>query len=78
VLRDISQTTGLSVPTILAACKAYEAGGWDAVDVAPRGRRIGAGRMLDEAQQAAVLTHMAAHAPDELGLGDLLWHAEAL
>jgi sulfate adenylyltransferase subunit 2 len=78
VLRAISQTTGLSVPTILAACKAYEAGGWDAVDVAPRGRRVGAGRMLDDAQQYAVLTNMAEQPPDGLGLGDLLWHADVL
>ena len=30
--------TGLSNPTIISAMKAYKTGGWDAVNVAPRGR----------------------------------------
>ena len=37
-LADVTQTLGLSTPTIIAAVKAYEIGGWDAVDVAARGR----------------------------------------
>ena len=32
------EAIGLSVPTIIAAVKAYHAGGWDSVDVAARGR----------------------------------------
>ena len=37
-LADVSANVGLSVPTIVAAVKAYEAGGWDGVAVKPRGR----------------------------------------
>ena len=37
-LADVSVAVGLSVPTVVAAMKAYEAGGWDGVAVKPRGR----------------------------------------
>ncbi|MBX2836649.1 MAG: sulfate adenylyltransferase subunit CysD [Gammaproteobacteria bacterium] len=37
-LSVVSSQVGLSTPTIVAAMKAYEAGGWDAVNVKPRGR----------------------------------------
>lgn len=37
-LADVSSAVGLSVPTVVAAMKAYEAGGWDGVPVKPRGR----------------------------------------
>ncbi len=37
-LAETQKTVGLSVPTIIAAVKAYREGGWEAVDVGPRGR----------------------------------------
>lgn len=37
-LAKVQTEVGLSAPTIIAATKAYHGGGWDAVDVAPRGR----------------------------------------
>ena len=37
-LAQTQESVGLSVPTIIAAVKAYREGGWDAVDVGPRGR----------------------------------------
>lgn len=37
-LADTQSAVGLSSPTIIAAVKAYNKGGWDAVDVASRGR----------------------------------------
>lgn len=37
-LAETQQLVGLSAPTIISACKAYRAGGWDAVDVGARGR----------------------------------------
>ncbi len=37
-LAETRDSVGLSVPTIIAAVKAYHQGGWDAVDVGPRGR----------------------------------------
>ena len=40
-LADVSSAVGLSVPTVVAAMKAYENGGWDGVAVKPRGRPAG-------------------------------------
>ena len=37
-LVDTRRQVGLSAPTITAALRAYRSGGWDAVDVGPRGR----------------------------------------
>ncbi len=37
-LSEVQSIVGLSAPTIIAATKAYRRGGWDAVDVAARGR----------------------------------------
>ncbi len=40
-LKEISKLVDLSSPTIIAAHKQFIAGGWDAVNVNPRGRPIG-------------------------------------
>lgn len=37
-LAQTQADTGLSAPTIISAVKAYRSGGWNAVDVGPRGR----------------------------------------
>lgn len=37
-LAEVSKAVGLSVPTVVAAMKAYEAAGWEGVAVKPRGR----------------------------------------
>jgi len=37
-LADVRNQVGLSTPTIVAAVKAFKQGGWQAVDVKPRGR----------------------------------------
>ncbi len=37
-LASVREQVGLSTPTIVAAVKAFESGGWPAVDVKPRGR----------------------------------------
>ncbi|HEX7639420.1 MAG TPA: hypothetical protein VF457_13570, partial [Burkholderiaceae bacterium] len=41
-LAQIRAETGLSVPTIIGAFKAFTQGGWQAVDVGARGRPQGA------------------------------------
>ena len=38
-VRATSEQTGLSAPTVTAALRAYRDGGWEAVPVAPRGRK---------------------------------------
>ena len=37
---ETAEKTGLSRPTVIRAVKAYEAGGWEAVPVRPRGRGV--------------------------------------
>ena len=39
-IAQIARKTGLSQPTVIRAVKAYQAGGWSAVPVGPRGRGI--------------------------------------
>ncbi len=71
-LPDIRRETGLSAPTIIAAYKAYLEGGWDAVPVEGRGRKHGAGRVLDAAQEHAA--HMALRqAPEAVGVSAGVW-----
>ena len=47
-LSEVSQSAGLSVPTVVAAMKAYEAGGWGGVAVKPRGRPATSKALSDE------------------------------
>ena len=71
-LPDIRRETGLSAPTVIAAHKAYLAGGWDAVPLEGRGRKLGVGRVLDAAQEHA--THAALlQAPETVGAGGGVW-----
>ena len=51
-LARVRAETGLSVPTIIGAFKAFTEGGWHAVDVGARGRPQGIGRALTQAQEA--------------------------
>src|SRR5262245_3666796 len=39
-IAEVAAQTGLSQPTVIAAVKAYQGGGWGAVPVAPRGRGV--------------------------------------
>jgi sulfate adenylyltransferase subunit 2 len=73
-LLQIRQSTGLSVPTIIAAHKAYLAGGWPAVAVRAPGRPAGSGRTLSAAQDAELRAIVTCQAPAEGGL----WTAEAV
>ena len=59
-LADISSAVGLSVPTVIAAMKAYEAGGWDGVAVKPRGRPA-AGSALSAEQLEVLRSDLIAH-----------------
>ena len=45
-LREVAAQVELSVPTVMAAHRAYQARGWAAVNVKPRGRKQGDGRQL--------------------------------
>lgn len=71
---ETAAKTGLSQPTVIRALKAYQAGGWSAVPVGPRGRGIRKGgrtiqisalpagdiKQLMPTQESAVPTHQVA------------------
>jgi sulfate adenylyltransferase subunit 2 len=77
-LTRIRGETGLSVPTIIKACQAFEEGGWAAIDVGVRGRPRGAGRLIT-AEQEAELRHAALHqSPAAVGCDAGLWDAAAV
>ncbi len=70
-LKTITQTTGLSAPTVIAAFKAWNTGGWKAIEPAPRGRAAGS-RQLDDAQQTQLQRVLLTSPPND---GDSpLWH----
>lgn len=48
---EASRRSGLSAPTVSAAWKAFREGGWNAIDVKPRGRRSGDAQVLGTDQQ---------------------------
>ena len=77
-LTRIQDATGLSVPTIIKACKAFETGGWQAIEVQQRGRPRGAGRALDPAQEAALRQAALQQPPEAAGLAPGLWDVAAL
>jgi transposase len=49
-LKDTAAQCEMSRTTVIAAVKAYEAGGWKAVDVDRGGRPMGSGRTLSAEQ----------------------------
>jgi sulfate adenylyltransferase subunit 2 len=77
-LTRIRDETGLSVPTIIKACQAFERGGWAAIDVGERGRPRGTGRVLSLAQEAELRHAALTLAPEQAGLTVPLWDAQAL
>ncbi len=59
-LADVQNAVGLSAPTIIAATKAYQSGGWDAVHVAARGRPRRTAQQTDQTTEqlhSLLLTH---------------------
>jgi sulfate adenylyltransferase subunit 2 len=77
-LKAISQDTGLSSPTIIAAYKAWQAGGWKAVPVRERGRKQGEGRSLSAEQEQNIYQLLVSTPPERHQLPFLLWHLEAM
>ena len=77
-LREVAAQAELSVPTVMAAHRAYLAGGWAAVDVKPRGRKQGDGRQLTAAQEAEIRRLICDKTPDQFKLGFALWNRQAV
>jgi len=78
-LAEIRQTTGLSVPTIVAAHKAYTAGGWGAVDTGKRGRPARGQEQLTAADEAALHKALFDSTPQAEHLADhYTWGQESI
>jgi len=77
-LTRVREETGLSVPTIIAAFKAFTEGGWHAVDVGARGRPQGTGRSLTLARESELALLALYGPPEAAGLSGGLWSADAV
>jgi len=77
-LREVAAQVELSVPTVMAAYRAYLAGGWSAVNVMPRGRKRGEGRQLAPEQEAEIRRLICDKTPDQLKMGFALWNRQAV
>jgi len=74
-LADVRAQTGLSAPTIISACKAFRQGGWSALARRSPGRPMGANRVLDAADEAALTQSLLRAEPPQSGR---LWSAAAV
>jgi len=77
-LNQVKEATGLSVPTIIGAFKAFTEGGWNAVDVGARGRPQGTGRALTPAQESELALLALYGSPEAAGQPAALWSAGAV
>ena len=77
-LTRVREETGLSVPTIIGAFKAFTHGGWHAVDVGARGRPQGTGRALTLDQESELALLALYGPPEAAGLAAPLWSADAV
>ncbi len=77
-LQQIRSETGLSAPTVIAAHKAFLAGGWNAVAVRGRGRQQGEGRALSGEQEQALRRLVLKQPPESGEPGLPLWQRDAL
>ncbi|MDP9604641.1 hypothetical protein SAMN05518845_11951 [Variovorax sp. YR750] len=70
--------TGLSRTGVFDICKRHEAAGVKALRDAPGGRKLGDGRRLDAAQEAAARKLLTDKTPDQLKMAYALWTRVAL
>lgn len=72
-LQDTAALCEMSRTTVIAAVKAFHAGGWKAVDVARPGRPEGTGRTLTAEQEREVQRLIRDRTPDQLKMVYALW-----
>ena len=77
-LKDTAAQCEMSRTTVIAAVKAYEAGGWKAVDVDRGGRPVGSGRTLSAEQEREVQRLIRDRTPDQLKMVYALWTRQAV
>lgn len=75
---EIAVQTGLSRTGVFDICKRHEARGAKALHDAPSGRKLGDGRLLEEAQEALVRKLIADKTPDQLKMPYALWTRAAV
>jgi len=76
--RETAKHSELSVPTVMRAHQSYVTGGWAAVNVKPRGRRLGEGRQLTAEQEMLIRRLICDKTPDQLKLEFALWNRQAV
>jgi transposase len=77
-LKETAAQCEMSRTTVIAAVKAYEAGGWSAVDIARPGRPSGVGRTLSAEQEREVQRLICDRTPDQLKMVYALWTRQAV
>lgn len=77
-LDEVAALAELARGTVIAAVKAYHAGGWEAVNTGRRGLKKGAGCTLNERQQDTVRRLIHDNTPDQVGLPFALWSRTAV
>ena len=77
-LQEVAVQCELSRTTVIAAVKAFRAGGWKAVMVERPGRPVGTGRTLTTQQEREVQRLIRDRTPDQLKLVYALWTRQAV
>ncbi|MCS6763465.1 MAG: helix-turn-helix domain-containing protein [Candidatus Protistobacter heckmanni] len=77
-LKDTAAQCEMSRTTLIAAVKAYRAGGWKALDVERPGRPQGTGRTLTAEQEREVQRLIRDRTPDQLKMIYALWSRQAV
>lgn len=77
-LKDVAAQCEMSRTTVIAAAKAYEVGGWKAVDISRPGRPSGTGRTLTAEQESEVQRLIRDRSPDQLKMVYALWSRQAV
>lgn len=77
-LKETATQCEMSRTTVIAAVKAYEAGGWSAVDIERPGRPSGVGRTLSTEQEREVQRLIRDRTPDQLKMVYALWTRQAV
>ncbi|MFE5096299.1 transposase [Streptomyces sp. NPDC056638] len=69
----VAAVFGVSLKAVDMWWAKWEACGWDALVMRPRGKPVGVHQVLGEAEQAAVRQAVLDHRPCDVGLGGQLW-----
>lgn len=77
-LKETAAQCEMSRTTVIAALKAYQAGGWKAVAVERPGRPAGTGRTLGAEQEREIRRLIRDRTPDQLKLVHALWTRQAV